>query len=85
MYVEDMSLGDKVVPISKTIMVGDDPAKMVNPESSVAWRIASYYKQPYLFVVGTTDILGQVKCAPTPEPFAYDVFMDYDLEEYNEV
>lgn len=85
LFVEDMKIGMKVYPVSRTITSGKYAhALLVRPAThSVVWQTALDIDQPYLYVKGIDEVYATVECGLDMDEDTYDIFMDYDLEEYN--
>ena len=85
MEAEDLKLGDKVVPLKRTIDTGEFPVT-----HSVAWRAALAANQPYLFVerinFDTTSGVPRVLCSVDADGSSMmaDWFEDADLVQYTE-
>ena len=51
MFIEDIKIGMKVVPISKTIILNNGEPSVRPANSSVAYRAALEVGQEYLYVI----------------------------------
>lgn len=63
---------DKVVPISKS-------SGKEGLENSGVWAMCKRYKQPFMYVIGTTET--EVTCSYDGSPFG-DFFLENDLIKY---
>lgn len=83
MFLEDLKVGDKVVPLSHTIRDRETFDWNVKPaEHSVAWRAAQRMEQPFLYVI-SIDSRKEVVLCNSKNARGGDYFKEWDLEPYN--
>lgn len=78
MFIEDMSVGMKVVPQTRTIK-----NEMRAATHSITWRRALLVGQNFLFIVKIDSAEGRALCNIT-NSLGGDYFMEYDLEPLDE-
>lgn len=83
MFIEDIKIGMKVVPISKTIILNNGEPSVRPANSSVAYRAALSEGQEYLYVVAV-DIRRERILCNIREARGGDYFKEYDLEPWVE-
>ena len=82
LFLEDIKVGDKVVPVSKTRIKYGRP-EVKDASFSVVWRVALSIGQPFLYVVAVDNVRERILCN-IKNVRGGDYFMEYDLEPYVE-
>lgn len=83
MFLEDIEVGMKVVPVSKTIVLRDGEPSVRDVKSSNAYRVAQSIGQPYLYVIAVDSRRERILCNIRPVRGG-DYFKEYDLEPWVE-
>jgi len=77
MFLEDMTIGMRVIPISRTILVRGEP-EVRNLHTSIAYQLMMQH-----LIISKFDYeTGRVMCHPENFPEKGDWFMEYDLKEF---
>ena len=81
MFLEDIEVGMRVVPVSHTIGSAYTEYVVKDAFHSVAWRRAIERQQPYLIVVAIDHQKERILCNVKPVKGG-DYFKEFDLEPY---
>lgn len=83
MFIEDIEVGMKVVPVSRTITMFSGDLKVKPATHSKVWRKACEAGQSYLVVTQVNIRHENIMCNLSQE-IGGDWFKEYDLEEWVE-
>lgn len=86
MFIEDLKVGMKVVPVSHTVMKCANQPKMFPPTHSVVYRraLSKEPSQIYLYVIAINKETAEVLCNHE-NVMGGDYFQEYDLTDWEDI